>query len=370
MSFTYYQLLGVKPTAGQDEIKSAYKALALKYHPDKTGGNKAMEEHFKKINEAYQVLSNPEKRKKYDLRLSTGISVVKTKPNSPPTQSTPKGTSTSGAGTSSAPKTEKAKSREKAAEKSNKDQLRYFLYAFLGLLLVIGLSLSFFWFMNKDQAAKKLVEAQKENQNGNYLQALMHYTEVIYFDPKHAEAFTERGIIRYEVIGDRAAALSDFNKALEADEDTSALICYYLGLCYLSVNNWDKAKEFLGLSLQKRPAYDSAWYALGELYSIFQDDYQKGLACFDSALVSRPGFENAIFGKAYSLLHLKKEQAAIQHFQSLLTINPTYTEAWLYQGDAFMAIQLKDSACHSWTMASRQGSDRAAQLIRKHCEEN
>jgi curved DNA-binding protein len=63
----YYQLLGVDRSASLEEIKKAYRKLALKYHPDKAKGDKhAAEEKFKQISEAYAVLSNPEKRKQYD----------------------------------------------------------------------------------------------------------------------------------------------------------------------------------------------------------------------------------------------------------------------------------------------------------------
>ena len=62
----YYELLGVSKTATEEEIKKAYRKLALKYHPDRNPGDKAAEEKFKVINEAYAVLSNAEKRKQYD----------------------------------------------------------------------------------------------------------------------------------------------------------------------------------------------------------------------------------------------------------------------------------------------------------------
>jgi curved DNA-binding protein len=62
----YYSLLGISKKATADEIKKAYRKLAVKYHPDKNPGNKQAEEKFKAMGEAYEVLKDPEKRKKYD----------------------------------------------------------------------------------------------------------------------------------------------------------------------------------------------------------------------------------------------------------------------------------------------------------------
>ena len=62
----YYEVLGVAKTASADEIKSAYRKLAMKYHPDRNPGDKAAEEKFKEAAEAYDVLHDPEKRQRYD----------------------------------------------------------------------------------------------------------------------------------------------------------------------------------------------------------------------------------------------------------------------------------------------------------------
>lgn len=62
----YYKILGLSKTATQDEIKKAYRKLAVKYHPDKNAGDKVAENKFKEANEANEVLSKPDKRKQYD----------------------------------------------------------------------------------------------------------------------------------------------------------------------------------------------------------------------------------------------------------------------------------------------------------------
>jgi len=69
----YYEVLGVAKTASEEELKKAYRRLAMKFHPDRNPDNKEAEEKFKEANEAYEILSNADKRAAYDRHGHAGV---------------------------------------------------------------------------------------------------------------------------------------------------------------------------------------------------------------------------------------------------------------------------------------------------------
>ena len=62
----YYEVLGISKSASEEEVKKAYRKLAMQFHPDRNAGDKESEAKFKEVNEAYSVLSDGQKRKQYD----------------------------------------------------------------------------------------------------------------------------------------------------------------------------------------------------------------------------------------------------------------------------------------------------------------
>jgi molecular chaperone DnaJ len=76
----YYEILGVPRNAGESDIKSAYRKLALKYHPDRNHGDAVAEERFKEAAEAYSVLGDQEKRARYDRFGHAGVGGAPARP--------------------------------------------------------------------------------------------------------------------------------------------------------------------------------------------------------------------------------------------------------------------------------------------------
>ena len=73
----YYEVLGVARNAGEADIKKAYRRLAMKYHPDRNPGDSAAEERFKEAKEAYEVLTEPQKRALYDQHGHDGVEAMR-----------------------------------------------------------------------------------------------------------------------------------------------------------------------------------------------------------------------------------------------------------------------------------------------------
>ncbi|MBC7418281.1 MAG: DnaJ domain-containing protein, partial [Pedobacter sp.] len=162
MASSFYEVLGVTQFASDADIKKAFKTLAKKYHPDKNPGVKFYEEHFKKINEAYQTLSNPQARKAYDLRMYYG-------PNTPPPsqqyrQSTNQQRSTSQKKTTY---TNYKKPSANRSEASQKKLNTYYVYIGIGAFVFILGCAWFYNFMNEYASKEYFVEGLKEEQKGN-----------------------------------------------------------------------------------------------------------------------------------------------------------------------------------------------------------
>lgn len=216
----YYQLLEVSPKAKIDEIKKAFKKLALEHHPDHNPNNPQAEEKFKKINEAYQTLSNPSKKYWYDLRQQNII--LKPIENSNRTRPV-----------------------YREAHEHFSLRTRRLIYGLSAFACIGFLVFAYFFhhYMNNYTARmhyEKAAEAWKER---SFTLTFFHLSESMRFDDELPEVYFLRGKIFCDVYGNYEFSLGDFEKAIQYEDEPQAGYFFYRGKCRLALKKYKTALQ-------------------------------------------------------------------------------------------------------------------------------
>lgn len=150
----FYQILGVPINATNEEIKTAYRKLATKFHPDKNGGDKYFEEMFKEVQIAYEILGNNFSRKEYDIKLRDYLEGRKPKPSENPTSSTSSNSYSSSSSQNYRHENTTQQSKNSTNNQSNNKQNNNTSDFGCGTVFILLFSLSVIWFLWK-QCSKK-----------------------------------------------------------------------------------------------------------------------------------------------------------------------------------------------------------------------
>ena len=270
---TYYQILNVSANADREEIKAAFKKLALKLHPDKNPNNPLAEEQFKRVNEAYQVLSNAQKRAMYDLRLQYGEQSPL-----PEYPQYPTGDEEQSYQQYRRPPHSYGKGRPRYAPSVEFEpaQVRkmgillavFFVFFLMGVVYLAQ-------FMNRLNAEDRYEQAL---QQGKTYGAMLGFSEAIGFDKEFWQAYYQRGLLRMEVQRDYKHAYRDFNAALRYADQPSAPLYYNRGICNFQLNQYRNALSDFDQSL-KLDARNGGAYYLRSLTQLHLQDTAR--ACED-----------------------------------------------------------------------------------------
>lgn len=338
MEFTHYQVLGVSESASQEEIKSSYKNLAKKFHPDKNPGNSAFEEHFKKINSAYQILSNPDKRKNYDIKLYY-------QRNRPVTTSQTS-TRTQKPNPSQKKRYNREAERKRKAEEK-KFERKVWKYTIIGGLLFLICCTIFYEVMNTLTYSSYFEEAMKLEQKGQPGPAIARYTDALIVK-EEGEAFARRGLLRYKR-NDFFGALDDLNLAIKKGQSNFELF-YTRGKANIRLRNYNDASSDFEDAVKIKKS-DSAYFYLAEIQNFHMKNYSKALAAYNEVIQMNPAWTDAIFGKGLCLQSLHFDKEAIEAFEIAITRKPNEGEYYYYNG--FSKLNLKDSisACQNFQIA-------------------
>jgi curved DNA-binding protein CbpA len=246
LQFNYYSILEIPKNATLAQIKNAYKELAKKYHPDKNDGDPIAEEKFKLINEAYQTLSDPVKKEKYDWQFYGNVTTERNHTYQYQTSYTTNYHRNFDFGRYQ-PKFDEAIKPSRNPQKGN---IKFYILAFVFIFIIGSIGLTIGFFMNKYAAKQHLENGNQFLKSKMYFQANSEYTAALQFDEKLAEAYFGRGKVILEATLNTEKALEEFNKAIEVSDSSNPLFHEKRAYCLYNIQLYPQALADINITLQ------------------------------------------------------------------------------------------------------------------------
>ncbi|ELR73798.1 Chaperone protein DnaJ [Fulvivirga imtechensis AK7] len=343
MKDNYYHILGLDNFASKEEIKKAYRTLAKQYHPDKKPGNPDLEEQFKRINKAYQVLSDPVKKQQFDYQLL-----------SPQISTAPRYTARK-----SYYSTERRRYTPTAWMYG-----KIFIILFIMAVILIPLTLLY------QSSVRAYDEGMEAYENGDAYEALSYFNRAIMmFGGRSEEASIKGAEISYYELNNHKQALYFANRGLEyAENPHKVASLYYLkALSFKGLQNYNDSKLFFHKADSLHYSEDSIQLQLGLLNGFSLDNYEEGEQNFDYLIRQNIKLETAWFGKGWCLQNQGQFEQAINCYSEVITINKDNSLAWFYRGMNHITLSDSASACHDFKQSLALGYQKAESSFIYHC---
>ncbi|HEX8549621.1 MAG TPA: DnaJ domain-containing protein [Cytophagaceae bacterium] len=356
MEFDHYQVLGVARTASENDIRAAFKSLAKKYHPDKHQGQAFYEEHFKKINLAYQVLSDKNKKSIYDRRYySQSTNIPKSSPEAKRTytysakKSPPKNKST------------QRKAQSKGAER------KAWIVAAIGILTVIVCGTFLYFFMNHYTANLYYEEGLALEKDKAYIPAMEKYSEALGFEKDFVPAYIKRGKLRMAYLYDYQGAFNDFGQALKYSEKPDFYTYFYRGKCLVKLEKYSEALEDFVACNKLNQFYDSAYFYRAEIENFVFEKPTLAIKNYNKVIKLNPKSAEAYFGRGYCYQALSRHKEAIRNINTAISSNENEGEWFYYRALSKLALADTTSSCDDLFIAIQKKCKKAYPLLKNYC---
>ncbi|GAB3542411.1 hypothetical protein GCM10027443_43210 [Pontibacter brevis] len=364
MEYNLYNVLGISPGASAKEVKGAYKRLALKYHPDKNPGNARAEELFKLVNSAYQTLSNPSKRARYDMRLQFQRQQQRTVVQHQQQYYDPRYTQTR----------QPAGVSERHYRNIRRDDKRfsrkdwYITFGFVAGLLFFSLLLKVT--MDHITGEDKYKTALTYMEDGKYSSAHRLLSDAIRFMPENAAAYEARAKIELNVFDNYSSALHDLNRAIALREKPSAQVYYMRGRSHQQLKQYEQAEKDLTMALELNDKLWGAYLARGEVRLFYLKEYEPAVADFSLYLNnSSEGADvvSALTYRGFGYYKLGNYKLSEQDYRAALALDKGNGRAYYLLGRTELEQQ-SDSACMHLYQAYQLGYTGALLELRANCQ--
>ena len=402
----YYELLGVSSTASANDIKKAYKKLAIIHHPDKNAGDLKAEENFKQINEAYQVLSDPEKRARYDLILEYGhmaYTAFEQSREEPQRRRPP-----------IYPRYARFKSyggTEFGRQGEYQIDRKYFrdLFLSLGLFAVLsGFFLGFYWLHDsisqremiriREESLSQLTEAENIFYTGEYRKALDQVATLAVKIPREERYQQARDMmlnfLRNEARndfnrGDYSQSAEKYGIVKDFEEPLNLNTWYQIAMCHYQMGEYRKAVHALDYILIRDRNNISLLLEIAGIYDHNLNETETALKYYDDAKSLFKRFQATSYGEAFELvmpvekapdiyfeLFMKRADIndRMQNYEEAITdcnwaifLRPSMVPPYMLRARLYMKEQRVNEACKDWTKAAELGNEEAGELIQNNC---
>lgn len=394
----HYQILGVPRTASQESIRVAFKKLALKYHPDRNPNNRVAEEKFKEISHAYDTLSNPEKRARYDLILSYS-------------DATAYYTKKSDAGYENVYKYKKRKPATRPYKYEFgwtyiKHQMMAFGFVFIVAILVLTFQAIYNYQVEKEKARQEAIRTSRLEaavlnfRTGNYKASFDSIQHLIKVYPGEFDIRDSKRKLLKEI---KAIAENNFNKGAYKEAASNYKVAtqyeepylvhqrlyFKLAICYEKLEEYQKAADILNRILIQDHENIKLNVELGKIYGTMLNNYTKAMEYYDRArrrvrYTLRSAYGNAYeivinpeklpdiyyevyHGRSYVNQKLGNYEEAIKDSNWAIFFRRNSKDDYLIRGNLYHDLGENRNACEDWVTARNLGSEEAEKALKAFC---
>lgn len=340
----YYHILGLPNYASEEEIKRAFKKLALLYHPDRNPNNIEAEEKFKLVNQAYQVLSNPLQKRRYDeillydnYRYAFSFKQPERQQEPPQRQYKPPQTAYQ------TWRMERGKQERQAIIIS----IAVVVYFFVVVTAFFQLyaRLQYLW-------------AVESYENKQYEQALHYLRACTGADHGYGRAYFLKGIIYMEYKDYNGEAVANFTLAIKNTYEVPTEYYYKRALAYTNLREESLAEEDFKTVLKEKPQYDSLiTKMLADAYYERFQNYDKAIQMYQKYLKYEPNHQQTFYNLGFIYKEKEQYQEAINYFSKFLDYQKDNVEVRYERALCYLYNQQLVNSCSDWKVVKRLNPD-------------